>query len=848
MRKIRYEWKNIIKGMRFYALVLLVFLILALISLHILQNELLKNAMQTGENLARSYSEQEAGSISTYQSILQIGAKNLERMVSEGADHDTLEEYLHNFFGDADTFVQNRVVEPYAVVDGALVGTLQWDGRDTYDYESTAWYRLAIEADGEPICTDAYRDVVYDIDVVTAAMKFGEGADVIAIDIYPQKFRTFDEPLDLPEGGSYFLCDSSGTLLYDQTEYNADWEQKQNYIDWLLGEIGSGDLNESDSFIYDFEGRQRAVYYSISETGWYSIVTVPYATIFGDLLQLTIVFGAVFVLLFLLTLLISIFNYRLNRRAEITNETVRILGNSYYAIYRVDFGQGTYHMIKGSDYVRERLPVTGDYERFLEVVSGIIEKSACEEFLESFSLESICRLVKKRVRDYGGDFLRLFNGEYRWVNVRLLFDESLRQDEAVICFREIEKEKQAWLQQIRLFETALDRARKNEASQKRFFSSMSHDMRTPLNAIISMSELASVHVEDTEKTKDYLNKIHFSSQQLLGLINDILELSRLENSKLDLSMQSFNLRKCIRECAEVFEMQAKQSGKEFTLTFDLVDEVVLGDPFRLTQVLNNLISNAMKFTKKGGSVHVEVCQVEYSQHAKYQFVITDTGRGMSKEFLERIFEPYERETRFGENNVPGTGLGMSIVKSIVSQMDGEISVESTPGKGSVFTVTLPLETAQETETGSVAADEKEEKQECFALGGLRILLAEDNDLNMEIATELLTMQGVNVTQAWNGREAVEAFAGAEEGFFDAILMDMQMPEMDGCEAARTIRRMDRSDAGSIPIIAVTANAFAEDFAATTEAGMDAHISKPIDVKLLYGTLDRLIHKKSKETE
>ena len=214
---------------------------------------------------------------------------------------------------------------------------------------------------------------------------------------------------------------------------------------------------------------------------------------------------------------------------------------------------------------------------------------------------------------------------------------------------------------------------------------------------------------------------------------------------------------------------------------------------------------------------------------------------MTPAFLEKIFEPYEREIRFGEKNVTGTGLGMPIVKSIVSQLDGQINVESKLGEGSTFTVTLSMETVEEQ-----AAFHKQEDvaaSDALDLSGKHILLAEDNDVNMEIATELLLMHDMEVTQAWNGREAVTRFAESSPGYFDAILMDMQMPEMDGCEATRAIRSMNRPDAQSVPILAVTANAFAEDIAATTEAGMDAHISKPIDFAILYQTLSEQMRKK-----
>ncbi|HIV30273.1 MAG TPA: response regulator, partial [Candidatus Pullichristensenella excrementipullorum] len=392
----------------------------------------------------------------------------------------------------------------------------------------------------------------------------------------------------------------------------------------------------------------------------------------------------------------------------------------------------------------------------------------------------------------------------------------------------------------RLLEDALEIAQKNEASKQSFFSNMSHDMRTPLNAIIGLSDLAEGHVEDPEKVREYLKKINFSSRQLLGLINDILDMSRMEQGKLVLNSKEFDLKKCMEECVETFRFQAEAARKTLELHVDVRDALVLGDPFRIGQVMNNLLSNAVKFTREGDSICVNVSQMEATsgEFCKYRLMIADTGIGMSADYLPHLFEPYSREMRFGERQAVGTGLGMPITRSIVTQMNGEIHVESAPGKGTTFTIILPFaivhkERLQEN-------DKTDGGEEGFSLNGRRILLAEDNEVNMEITTELLSMNGLEVTQAWNGEEAVERFREAEPFAFDAILMDMQMPVMDGCEAARRIRALRRPDARKVPIVAVTANAFAEDIAATSAAGMDAHVSKPIDFAHLVKVLRECI--------
>ena len=841
MSKRKTGWRHVVRGTRFYALILLVFLVISVVCLHILQNELLKSAQQTGSTLAHSYALDETRSTATYEAILRLGAASLERLALEDADTERVRRWLSGYFEDIITFTGENVIDPYAVLDGRIIAANAWVGDAAYDYAAAEWYQRAIDAGGEVIYTDAYTDAIYDRKVITVAVSCG-GSDVLAFDIFPENFQLAESSVALPEGSSYFLCDRNGVLLYAQTEMTASEDDIQAYLERILASLKNGELDAPNSYIYDLDGRQRGVYYSVADNGWFSIITIPYATILSDLLLLTIVFSIIFLLFLAFTVLISIRSYRLSRRVERTNETVRVLGNSYYAIYRVDFDQGAYDMIKGSDYLRQHLPKTGAYQDFLAVAAQVIEEKACQEFIQSFSLDNIRQLVKKRVRDYGGDFLRRFGEEYRWVNVRMLFDESLNQGEVVICFREIDMEKQTQLQQMRLLENALDAARKNEESQKHFFSSMSHDMRTPLNAIISLSELAAASAEDAARTREYLNKINLSSRQLLGLINDILELSRLEQGKLDLNREPFDLKECLNECVGVFLPQAQRDNKSLTLSLDIQDTMVLGDAFRITQIMNNLLSNAVKYSDPGSAITVRARQMESQKYAKYQLIVSDTGRGMSQGFLQKLFEPYEREVRFGARNVSGTGLGMPIVKSLVAQMGGQITVESELGKGSTFTVTLPLETTEEHRFDAAPESSAAAPP---VLAGRHILVAEDNEVNMEIATELLSMQGMDITQAWNGREAVERFSESAPGYFDAILMDMQMPEMNGCDAARAIRALDRTDANTVPILAVTANTFAEDIAATTEAGMNVHISKPIDFPSLYQTLaEQISHRSS----
>ena len=838
-RRKRARLKRVLASMRLNFIAFAALIVIAVIGISLIRSTLFDNAWETGTSMAHNYAAEEQSSLTMYETLLTFGTASIDDRTKQGWSHEEMRQWADIYFTRLDSVLGEGVVDPYVVLDGEIIAAHPWDGDENYDVESAEWYQRAVAAEGKVIFTDLYTDVIYDKPVITIAQQCAYADAVMAFDILPENIRFQFDELSMEAGDSFFLCDSRGQIIYADTDIERPREEVQAYLNSLVARISAGEVEGPGLNISDLDGQARAVYYARLNNGWYSIVTIPHSNILGDFSWLKMCLILMIALFLLLIAGMTWRDMRIGERIERTNETVRVLGNSYYALYRVDYGADTYEMIKGSDYVRERIPPSGPYGDLLRTAGEVIEPDAYRDFLESFSSENIRKLVSRRVRNFGGDFLRRFGNEMRWVSVRILFDESLAPEEVVLCFQEVEEEKQRELRQRRLLEDALEIARKNEVSKQSFFSNMSHDMRTPLNAIIGLSDLAAGHVEDPEKEREYLKKINFSSRQLLGLINDILDMSRMEQGKLVLNSKEFDLKQCMEECVGSFRFQAEAARKTLTLQMDVRDAQVMGDPFRIGQVMNNLLSNAVKFTREGDSIRVTVTQMEAApgQLCKYRLVIADTGIGMSKEYLPHLFEPYSREMRFGERQAVGTGLGMPITQSIVTQMNGEIHVESAPGEGTTFTIILPFAIAHKQAKAAEAADGGEE---AFSLEGKRILLAEDNEVNMEITTELLQMNGVAVTQAWNGAEAVERFREAEAFAFDAILMDMQMPVMDGCEAARRIRALRRPDARKVPIVAVTANAFAEDIAATSAAGMDAHVSKPIDFAHLVKVLRECI--------
>lgn len=802
--------------------------------------KLLQNTQDLGMSLAESYAAEEELQVATFRNFLELGSQYVEELSSSGADTEEIQTWLHSYFAKITAIVGENVMDPYAVIDGAIVAANPWEGNDGYDYQGTDWYRQALEADGEVIFTDAYIDVITGSPVITAARKFEGSDDVLAMDIFPRNFHERTESKSLPEDGSLYLCDSKGTLLYSSTKWDASDEELQYFTDELFKGIQDGSLLAYDASFRDPDGVQRGAYYYEMSNGWTVILTIPFQTVLMGERNLPVMTMVGISALVIVAMLVMVIRDLVNsRRIRQADTTIHILSDSFYAIYRVNYKTGVYEAIKTSPDVADALSKTGDYQRLLSTVGTLVDPETFQEFSLAFSLESIRQRVAAKIPDYGGDYQRRFGDVYKWVNIRTLYDGSRAPDEVILCFREVDLEKRLQLQHMNILQEALETAKKSTKAKNVFFSNMSHDMRTPLNAIIGLSELAQRDRDDREKVDGYMRKIAFSGKQMLSLVNDILELSRLESGRHTLDCRPFNLRQCVEDLTAVFQDMARKDDRDFSVKMELTDAVVEGDPYKLGQILNNLLSNAFKYSESGDRVELTVKQFDFQQHSKYQFTVEDTGIGMSEQFLEHIFDPYARETRFASQSITGTGLGMPIVKSLVQQMSGEITVESTLGEGSRFTVTLPMEVVR-------GAEPEEARPEAGAeapvdLTGKRVLLAEDNELNMEIAVEILTMNGMEVVQAGNGAEAVEAFQKSPLYSIDAILMDMQMPEMDGCQAAQAIRAMDRPDAATVPIIAVTANAFAEDIAKTTEAGMDAHISKPIDFVVLNRTLARLIN-------
>lgn len=374
-------------------------------------------------------------------------------------------------------------------------------------------------------------------------------------------------------------------------------------------------------------------------------------------------------------------------------------------------------------------------------------------------------------------------------------------------------------------------ANKANNAKSEFLSRMSHDIRTPMNGIIGMTAIAKNHVGEPEKVADCLEKISSTSDHLLSLINDVLDMSRIEKGKIDILPAPIHMEQLLNSCSNIIESQSIIENIKFIKKFNITSELVMADELHLKQILINVLGNALKFTSAGGYISFEVFEKTIEEKkSRFTFIIEDSGIGMSESFVEHIFDPFVQEKQDARTEYNGSGLGMSIVKKLVDLMHGTILIESKKNIGSRFTITLDFEIYED----EILSAEKQSELEI--LSGMRVLIAEDNAINMEIARTMLEVVGVESVTAENGQIAFEKYMNAEEGYFEAILMDVMMPVLDGLEATKKIRNSQRKDALTIPIIGMTANAYNEDKEKALDVGMNVHLIKPIEVQKVYEVL------------
>ena len=529
------------------------------------------------------------------------------------------------------------------------------------------------------------------------------------------------------------------------------------------------------------------------------------------------------------------FPVTLGKQVKKTQQALQALGTAYYLILRLDLKTKRVELVKKTRKMDIGIQDNNaEWNLQTENIENVIAEPFVQKYMEFFDIQTMAtRLYNKE--SMSSEFKLKDGSWFLSMVVPQNYDKNGNATSVLIANRDVTDEKLRELKQEEELREAKLKAECANKAKSSFLFNMSHDIRTPMNAIIGYAELASRHLIETEKLSRYLEKIQICGKELLSMLGNVLNLARIENNKVEMEYTVSNVHECFENCVIMFQQQAESKDQTFSLTEQIMYPYVYMDAPHLSEICLNIISNAIKYTNTGGTISCNVLQksCEKEDWCDIIITITDNGIGMSEEFQKRIFETFERERNTTLSHIDGSGIGMGITKKLVELMGGTIEVKSKQGEGSTFTVTIPCRKASEEETLA-----KKNSNLCNknCLNGVRILLVEDNEINTEIATELLTEEGCIVETANDGVECIDMLEKADADYYKLILMDIQMPVMNGYDATLAIRKMKDSKKARIPIIAMTANAFAEDIQKVLSVGMNAHVAKPVDMNILVPTM------------
>ena len=529
------------------------------------------------------------------------------------------------------------------------------------------------------------------------------------------------------------------------------------------------------------------------------------------------------------------FPLALGKQVKKTRQALHALGTAYYHISRLNLKTKKIELVKRSREMDMGIKEnTADWDPQFKIIEDIIAEPFVQKYMEFFDIQTMAARLHNK-ESMSSEFKKKDGSWFLSMVVPQSYDKNGNVTSVLFANRDVTDEKLRELKQEEELREAKLKAECANKAKSSFLLNMSHDIRTPMNAIIGYAELASRHLQETDKLGRYFEEIQICGKELLSMLGNVLDLARIENNKVEMEYTVSNVHECFENCVIMFQQQAESKNQTISLTEQIMYPYVYMDEPHLSEVCLNIISNAIKYTNTGGWISCNVVQksCEKEDWCNMIITITDNGIGMSEEFQKRIFETFERERNTTSSHIEGSGIGMGITKKLVELMDGTIEVKSKQGKGSTFTVTIPCRKASEDDS-LVKKNSNLRNKNC--LNGVRILLVEDNEINTEIATELLTEEGCIVETANDGVVCIDMIEKADADYYKMILMDIQMPVMNGYDATLTIRKMKDTKKARIPIIAMTANAFAEDIQKVLSVGMNAHVAKPVDMNILVPTM------------
>jgi signal transduction histidine kinase/DNA-binding response OmpR family regulator len=816
---------------------MVIFIIVMVIGSLVMRRQLLENARDMNRLLLNNYSITEEKTMETYRTLLTLGARFIDEKEQEGASLEEIKSGLYPYLDGFYDLYDGDTIKSYAIINGRLISndeSLEAYDDGSYDYTQTEWYQGALEADGEIYSTNAYPDYFSGQMTVTLSKKVTNSGDVLVFDLFFDHYHGEESTLDLPENAAYYLCDAEGTVMYHETKVYDSYEEIQEFTDRVINTVGESASQGFLESYTDAKGEKRSAYTCRLENGWILILTIPENNALGTMrniylvITVTFLFGILFISIFIMH------DYRreknnqklreerksLAHAKEIYQKTISSTMLAYREVYFLDLDRNTFQSV----YPETENPKAEEaYQETLELFfeKEVLSSDNPEELKKFLSLENIrAELMDKecmeiRCRCRGADEVK----ESGMITIAVADRENGRPVSVTLAIRSIENMIRQEEAQRELLELAAQQAEAANHAKSDFLSNMSHDIRTPMNAILGMTAIAAMHIDDKEKVLDSLNKITLSGRHLLGIINSVLDMSKIESGKTSLNEEEFNLSTSIEGLLALFRSQMTEKDLELKVNIAKIKhEDVIGDDQRLQQIFVNIMGNAVKFTPEGGKISMYIREKESNVSGRgcYEFVFEDTGIGMEKEFVDKIFEPFTRATDSRTTKIEGTGLGMSIAVNIAHMMGGDIKVESEPGKGSKFTVMVYLKINYETE------------EDLQKLVNLPVLVVDDEEDACESACEILNSLDMKAEYVLSGSDAVEKIKDVHENHerddFSVVILDWKMPDKDGLETAKEIRKLMGNE---IPIIILSAYDWTDIEQEAVQAGINAFIEKPL---------------------
>lgn len=819
-------------------------------------------ASKLGTEMAEQCFRAEEKNIQGYFDMVTLGRQYMDDMTEEEKSPTELVDWMDDYFQKNEEMSTGEEYHYYACYCGKIYANRYYKSREDYDYKKQEWYQDSLKRDEGATLSFNFDSTNVGLRIGTIANINPETGNGFAVDLYPEDFKRLHKSWETSLGETYYLMDAKGKLIY--TTQEKETGKSKTFAQNMQG--------KHKVIAKDEKGRWSLVYSYTSDKQWQSLLCIPLINLFGQTILVTVIYAAT-MCAFIVSVLETLKKSEQKRRQNQEKKRIIDAVTSIYYIgcyintttdrYKMLMDVGGHYtslckMSSARDFVGMACTLYVD-ELFREKVDFFMDFDTVGERLKNKSyltceyVSTVCGWVRIFLIPISPqkdvpvtEFLmlnqvideeRVKDLEKSVDDVTALYEDSIK---AMNEIRHLNEEQSDTLKEVQTLNEKLKvsswESEQANRAKSDFLSRMSHDIRTPMNVIVGLTNLAKNKIYQPQKMAECLDKIEAESIHLQNLVNDILDISAIESNKLQVNLKEESVEEMVKRINNSVKSQV--GARELNYTYvkgEMKHPFLMMDKLRVSQIYTNLLSNAVKYTPNGGKVLFEIWQLPSQKEGEVLLCarVKDTGIGMSKEFMKNMYAEFVRGTDTRINKIQGSGLGLAIVKQLTDLMNGTVETKSMEGEGTEFIVKIPLAYVEGAENQTAG---KERLILPEVLEGKKILVAEDYDVNYEITKEMLQNCGMQVERGVDGVAVVEKFKCSEEREYDLILMDVMMPVMDGIEATREIRSLHRNDAKTIPIIAMTANAFAEDANECLAAGMNAHLSKPVEMKLLLRTI------------